>query len=281
MPSSAVTTTVRTRRSMTARRVATTRRRSRRTIPSTATTTRAASRRTTAPAYGAVTRSRRAATPRASVRRRSSAARARATSTPGRGTLWACRRRTGGGSWARPGIHPRSRTGTGSSTSTTTRDAGRIVPGGSPVAWTVKACCTSDGDLHLNSNFSYKGFIYVEGDIEVNGNAWILGGIVGEGQDQDQDQRWHDRALLRGHDHAAAHQVRQPVRDAVLARAVALVKDVSPAPAPSTRGGRRVVGRLGRGVSCSVASVRDVRPEPGAAPPCGTASRRRCSAASA
>ena len=39
-----------------------------------------------------------------------------------------------------------------------------------------------DGDLHLNSNFSYKGFIYVEGDIEVNGNAWILGGVVARGK---------------------------------------------------------------------------------------------------
>jgi len=39
-----------------------------------------------------------------------------------------------------------------------------------------------DGDLHLNSNFSYKGFIYVEGDIDVNGNAWILGGIVAKGK---------------------------------------------------------------------------------------------------
>jgi type IV pilus assembly protein PilX len=39
-----------------------------------------------------------------------------------------------------------------------------------------------DGDLHLNSNFTYKGFIYVEGDIDVNGNAWILGGIVARGK---------------------------------------------------------------------------------------------------
>jgi type IV pilus assembly protein PilX len=39
-----------------------------------------------------------------------------------------------------------------------------------------------DGDLHLNSNFSYKGLIYVEGDIDCNGNAWILGGIVCRGK---------------------------------------------------------------------------------------------------
>jgi len=39
-----------------------------------------------------------------------------------------------------------------------------------------------DGDLHLNSNFSYKGLIYVEGDITVNGNAWILGAIVCSGK---------------------------------------------------------------------------------------------------
>jgi len=39
-----------------------------------------------------------------------------------------------------------------------------------------------DGDLHLNSNFSWKGFIYCEGDITVNGNAWVLGGIVAKGK---------------------------------------------------------------------------------------------------
>jgi hypothetical protein len=39
-----------------------------------------------------------------------------------------------------------------------------------------------DGDLHLNSNFSYKGLVYVEGDITVNGNAWILGAIVARGK---------------------------------------------------------------------------------------------------
>ena len=39
-----------------------------------------------------------------------------------------------------------------------------------------------DGDLHINSNFSYKGLIYVEGDITVNGNAWVLGGIVCRGK---------------------------------------------------------------------------------------------------
>ena len=39
-----------------------------------------------------------------------------------------------------------------------------------------------DGDLNLNSNFHYKGFIFVEGDITVNGNAWILGGIVAKGK---------------------------------------------------------------------------------------------------
>ena len=39
-----------------------------------------------------------------------------------------------------------------------------------------------DGDLNLNSNFSWKGLIYCEGDITCNGNAWVLGGIVARGR---------------------------------------------------------------------------------------------------
>jgi hypothetical protein len=39
-----------------------------------------------------------------------------------------------------------------------------------------------DGDLNLNSNFHYKGLIFVEGDFKINGNAWVLGGIVVKGK---------------------------------------------------------------------------------------------------
>jgi type IV pilus assembly PilX-like protein len=39
-----------------------------------------------------------------------------------------------------------------------------------------------DGDLQLNGNFTYKGLIYVEGDFKVNGNIWILGGLVVNGK---------------------------------------------------------------------------------------------------
>jgi Tfp pilus assembly protein PilX len=38
-----------------------------------------------------------------------------------------------------------------------------------------------DGDLTINGNFSYKGLIYVEGDLKINGNMWILGGLVVKG----------------------------------------------------------------------------------------------------
>lgn len=39
-----------------------------------------------------------------------------------------------------------------------------------------------DGDLQLNGNLTYRGLIYCEGDMQVNGNAWILGGIVCRGK---------------------------------------------------------------------------------------------------
>jgi len=39
-----------------------------------------------------------------------------------------------------------------------------------------------DGDLSLNSNFSYVGLIYIEGDLKINGNAWVLGGVVCRGR---------------------------------------------------------------------------------------------------
>jgi len=39
-----------------------------------------------------------------------------------------------------------------------------------------------DGDLNINGNFTFKGLIYVEGDLKVNGNCWILGGMVVKGK---------------------------------------------------------------------------------------------------
>jgi hypothetical protein len=39
-----------------------------------------------------------------------------------------------------------------------------------------------DGDLQVNGNFTYKGLIYVEGNLSINGTCWVLGGIVVRGK---------------------------------------------------------------------------------------------------
>lgn len=39
-----------------------------------------------------------------------------------------------------------------------------------------------DGDLTINGNFNYKGLIYIEGDLKVNGTTWILGALVVRGK---------------------------------------------------------------------------------------------------
>lgn len=39
-----------------------------------------------------------------------------------------------------------------------------------------------DGDLNVNAGFHYKGLIYVEGDFNINGAAWILGGVIVKGR---------------------------------------------------------------------------------------------------
>ncbi len=39
-----------------------------------------------------------------------------------------------------------------------------------------------DGDMHINGNFNYRGLIYVEGDLAINGTCWILGGLVCRGK---------------------------------------------------------------------------------------------------
>jgi hypothetical protein len=39
-----------------------------------------------------------------------------------------------------------------------------------------------DGDMTLNGNFTFRGMIYIEGDLKVNGNVWILGALVVKGK---------------------------------------------------------------------------------------------------
>ncbi len=39
-----------------------------------------------------------------------------------------------------------------------------------------------DGDLQVNGNFNYVGLIYVEGNLDINGTCWILGGMVVKGK---------------------------------------------------------------------------------------------------
>jgi len=37
------------------------------------------------------------------------------------------------------------------------------------------------GDLTINAGFTYKGLLYVEGNLIMNGQAWVLGGIIVKG----------------------------------------------------------------------------------------------------
>lgn len=39
-----------------------------------------------------------------------------------------------------------------------------------------------DGDLTINGNFTFRGLIYIEGDLKINGNSWILGGLIVKGK---------------------------------------------------------------------------------------------------
>ena len=39
-----------------------------------------------------------------------------------------------------------------------------------------------DGDLAINGNFTYRGVIYVEGDLKINGTCWILGALIVKGK---------------------------------------------------------------------------------------------------
>jgi Tfp pilus assembly protein PilX len=38
-----------------------------------------------------------------------------------------------------------------------------------------------DGDMSINGNFTYRGLIYITGDLKINGTCWILGGLVVKG----------------------------------------------------------------------------------------------------
>jgi Tfp pilus assembly protein PilX len=41
-----------------------------------------------------------------------------------------------------------------------------------------------DGDLTIAGDFTWRGLIYVEGKLDVNGNTWVLGGVVTADPDQ-------------------------------------------------------------------------------------------------
>lgn len=39
-----------------------------------------------------------------------------------------------------------------------------------------------DGDMTVNGNFTFRGMIYIEGDLKINGTCWILGGLIVRGK---------------------------------------------------------------------------------------------------
>ena len=39
-----------------------------------------------------------------------------------------------------------------------------------------------DGDLKVNGDFYYKGLVYCEGDFDVSGSSWILGAMIAKGE---------------------------------------------------------------------------------------------------
>lgn len=41
-----------------------------------------------------------------------------------------------------------------------------------------------DGDLELDASFHYRGLIYVEGNLKMNGSAWVLGAVIVKGGSQ-------------------------------------------------------------------------------------------------
>jgi hypothetical protein len=53
-----------------------------------------------------------------------------------------------------------------------------------------------DGDLKVNGDFCYRGLVYCEGDFDISGSAWILGGLIAQGRDRHQGQRRYDDPVL-------------------------------------------------------------------------------------
>jgi len=39
-----------------------------------------------------------------------------------------------------------------------------------------------DGDLTINGNFSFRGLMFVEGDVKINGTTWVLGAVIVKGK---------------------------------------------------------------------------------------------------
>ncbi len=39
-----------------------------------------------------------------------------------------------------------------------------------------------DGDLAINGNFIFRGLVYIEGDLKINGTFWLLGSIIAKGR---------------------------------------------------------------------------------------------------
>ncbi len=52
----------------------------------------------------------------------------------------------------------------------------------------------ADGDVTIAGDFTWRGLIYVEGKLDVNGNTWVLGGVVSN--DPDQFEVRHVRATF-------------------------------------------------------------------------------------
>ena len=50
-----------------------------------------------------------------------------------------------------------------------------------------------DGDLTLNGNFHFRGLIYVEGNLSINSWTWILGGVIIRGK---VNHDWHSNGTI-------------------------------------------------------------------------------------
>ena len=52
-----------------------------------------------------------------------------------------------------------------------------------------------DGNLTLNGNFHYRGLIYVEGNLSINSWTWVLGGVIIRGQ-TGNPVNWHSNGTI-------------------------------------------------------------------------------------